>query len=132
MEDHNNRIGSLSPAFDQSGHSTGNDSRSKANDVPVQLYALNDGAERYFDLILKSGREYSIPYALLPVYVLTGESTIFITAYNYRITIQGRNLKRIRNFLKKETLKYLRESPSGKDSGEGDLFISKITVEETP
>lgn len=92
---------------------------------------MADGPLRYFDLILKSGKEYSIPYALLPVYVLSGENELSISAYDLDITIQGRNLKRIRNFLKKETLQYLRESPSGKDAEEDDIFISKIEVEET-
>jgi len=94
----------------------------------MQYYAIGSEQERHFDLILRSGEEYTIPYSLLPVYVLSG-GTIKIMAYELLITIKGRNLNQIRNVLKKETLIWLKESPSQQDDGQANVFISDIIVQ---
>lgn len=97
------------------------------NVSPTQFYAVSQEQVRHFDLILRSGKEYTLPYSLLPVSVLEGE-TLKIIAYELHVHIKGRNLLKIRDYLKSETLLWLKESPSGKDDGASKVFISDIVA----
>lgn len=125
MDESIDQTQALSQDFTKSGHKNGE----KKGDGDEQFYAIATEREKHFDVILRSGTEYTIPYALLPLYVLSGEGAITILAYDLQITIKGRNLKRIRNFLKKETLQWIKESPSGTDIKDDDIFISDIKIE---
>ncbi|MBI1183597.1 hypothetical protein GC194_04965 [bacterium] len=126
MDEHNSKTNHLKETFGTTDHLKGTD---KIGDSGFQFYALSAEQEKHFDLILRSGIEYSIPYALIPVYVLTSGSILNITAYDLQITIKGRSLDIIRNLLKKETLIWIKESPSGKDTNESKIFVSQITIE---
>ncbi len=95
----------------------------------MQYYAIGSEIGMHFDLIMRTGNEYSIPYSLLPVFVLSGGGQITIKAHELLISIEGRNLRPIRNYLKEQTLLWLKESPSGKDDGQTSVFISNILIE---
>ena len=96
----------------------------------MQYYAIASSQEvpKQFDLILRSGTEYSFPYSLLPIYRLTGNKEIAIISYGLRITIKGRNLKGVRNSLKRETVIWIKESPSQKDDEQSDVYVSEINI----
>ncbi len=96
-----------------------------SNLSPTQFYAVSQEQVKHFDLILRSGREYSLPYSLLPVPILDGE-ILKLIAYELNVLIKGRGLRKIRDYLKSETLLWLKESPSGKDDGASKVFISDI------
>ncbi len=96
-----------------------------------QYYAVGSQAEhiKRFKLILRSGQKYSIPYSLLPIYALSGGNKITIIAYELLITIEGRNLDAVEESLSKETVLWMKESPSQKDDGQSEVFISNIKIE---
>ncbi len=84
---------------------------------------------RRFELRLRSGRSISIPYALLPIIDLGDNKSLRIVTHDLRVEIEGRNLGVLRNELSEERVTWIRESRTGKDTGESDVFISKITFE---
>ncbi|MDO5970299.1 hypothetical protein Q4Q35_10825 [Flavivirga aquimarina] len=95
----------------------------------MQYYAVgSEDVTKRFDLILRSGNEYSIPYSLLPIYKLSGGKKLDIIAYDLVITISGRNLAPVKKYLAKESLIWMKESPSGKDDGQSETFISNIEI----
>ncbi|MGH1384301.1 hypothetical protein [Kordia sp.] len=95
-----------------------------------QTYAVSNGEAhiRRFRVILKDGSYYSLPYSLLPVLIYTGEKLI-IKSYGIHISIFGKGLSIIENHINNETLLYVRESITGIDIEEHDVFISAITIE---
>ena len=99
---------------------------------PDQLYALSadEMPLKKFLLILRSGRRFRVPYAVLPIVELSdSKDQISIMAYGLLITVDGRNLEPIEKYLAEETLVWLCESFSKKDDGTSEMFISKITIE---
>lgn len=97
-----------------------------------RCYALTpekDSYVRRFELRLRSGRSISIPYALLPIIDLGDNKSLRIVTHDLRVEIEGRNLGVLRNELSEERVTWIRESRTGKDTGESDVFISKITFE---
>ena len=97
-----------------------------------QLYALSSDDEivKKFQLILRCGRKVRVPYAVLPIVEISdSKDQISIMAYGLLITIDGKNLGKIEEFLAEESLVWLRESFSKKDDGASEMFISKITIE---
>nr|WKN34374.1 hypothetical protein K4G66_18520 [Tunicatimonas sp. TK19036] len=91
--------------------------------------AIQNMVLKRFKLILRSGESYSLPYSLLPIYIFTDRGDLLIKSYGILITIQGRNLKPIEEALSNETLLWVKESPSGQDSGDGFVFIADIHIE---
>lgn len=102
-----------------------------AGSLTGQYYAVGSDDEiiKRFKLILRSGDIYSIPYSLLPIYKLSGGKKITIMAYDLIITLKGRNLKPVEDCLSKETVIWIKESPSQSDDGQSDVFISDIDIE---
>ncbi|MDN5215048.1 hypothetical protein QQ020_23405 [Fulvivirgaceae bacterium BMA12] len=98
---------------------------------PQQYYAIGSEDEviKRFKLILRSGNKYSVPYSLLPILELSGSSELSIMAYGLLITIEGRNLEPVEEYLSNEILVWLKESSSGKDDGKSQVFISNIMIE---
>jgi len=97
-----------------------------------QYYALmSDGnIARKFQLILRSGKRYRVPYALLPITEISDQNDeIRLHAFQLNITIQGRGLLPIEESLSAETLIWVRESFSNKDDGLFPVFVSSICIE---
>lgn len=97
---------------------------------PMQYYAIgaDDEIIKRFKLQLRSGETFSIPYSLLPIYILTEGRELAIIAYELVIIITGRNLDPIEEYLSKETLLWIKESPSQKDDGQSPIYISDIAI----
>lgn len=98
---------------------------------PEQYYAVStkDEADRQFDIILRTGTEYSFHYSrLLPFYRLMGNNNICIFTYGINISISGRNLRPLYEAFKKQKTAWVKESYSGTDSGETNVFISNIEI----
>ena len=126
MEEYSQERNHLRGIFPDNG-----EARVNPEPEPNQYYAVNtkNETDRQFDVILRSGEEYSFHYSrLLPFYRLTGNSNISIFTYGINISISGRNLRPLRDALKKEKVIWIKESSSGTDSGEAEVFISKIQI----
>lgn len=80
-------------------------------------------------LKFRSGRSVGVPYAVLPVTELEGNSVLKILAHDISIMIAGRNLEELRNYFHEELVTWIKESPSGTDTGEEGTFISNITIQ---
>lgn len=130
MEDNGKTPDNLKKEFTGQG-SYSRQNGTKDTGETTQFYAVGaTGALiECFDLILRPGQEYSIPYALLPVFCIEEGSTLFILAYELRITVKGRNLYPVRDALKNKTLIWIRESTSQKDDDAIDVFVSSIELE---
>lgn len=88
-----------------------------------------DSYIKRFALQLRTGKSYSIPYALLPVIELDSNQTLRILSHDLKVTITGRNLKKLAKHLGDEKVTWIKEDPSGKDSNEESLFVSSISIE---
>ena len=98
--------------------------------MDVESYAIAAEHEviKRFKLKLRNGNIYSVPYSLLPVIILINGSELVIKTYGVHITIKGRNLDALEEYLSAENLQFVRENPSRKDDGKEDVFISDILV----
>jgi hypothetical protein len=95
-----------------------------------QLYALGEENEivRRFQLISRTGEIISVPYSLLPAFILTENCDIIIRAYGLLVVIQGRNLRALENYFNDEKVLWIRESASGTDTGDAHIFITSIQI----
>lgn len=95
-----------------------------------QLVAIGDDKDilRRFQIILKTGMAYSVPYSLLPIVILTEDAKLIIRAYGFIAKITGRNLKALDAYLHEERVLFIKESASGEDTGDAKIFISNIEV----
>ena len=109
-------------------HSNG--ASSKVYENPGQHYAIasDDEIIKRFKLFLRSGEVYSVPYSLLPVFMLLGGKELIIKTYGVHISIKGRNLAPIEEYLSDEMLLWIKESASGKDDGKSNVFVSDILI----
>ena len=110
------------------------DMNNNGHSVSLQDYqpyavAHSDEAVKRFHIHMRSGERYSIPYSLLPIFILKDNQELIIKAYEVQITIFGRGLSAIEDALSKEVLTYIKTHPCGKDDGESSVFIEKITLE---
>lgn len=60
---------------------------------------------------------------------LVSLSELRIHTPDLRIIIKGRDLYKLEEYLTLDLLKWLKESPSGRDDTELDIFISEISLE---
>lgn len=132
--DHNKEISTLRGAFPRSIPSSIKPSTSPsltATENRSQSYAIAAEGEvlTRYRLILRSGKVYNLPYSLLPVLILEDNQQLIIKSYGIHITLKGRNLKVIEEYLTSETLLWVRESLSGTDDEEAHVFIKTIQVE---
>ncbi|MFY0689079.1 MAG: hypothetical protein JXQ90_18050 [Cyclobacteriaceae bacterium] len=98
---------------------------------PRQFYAIASENElvKRFKLFLRSGRTYSVPYSLLPVFILLEGKKLVIKTYGIHIAIEGRNLAVLEEYLSDELLLWVKESPGGKDDGKSHVFVSDIYIQ---
>ncbi|WP_139177380.1 hypothetical protein [Roseivirga pacifica] len=99
--------------------------------LDYQPYAVahsNELVKRFY-IHMRSGERYSIPYSLLPIFILKDNQELIIKAYEVQITISGRGLSAIEDALSKEVLTYIKTHPCGKDDGDSSVFIENITLE---
>lgn len=96
-----------------------------------QSYAVSgegSGAIR-FRLIRRDGSVYSISYAMLPVFILEENSRLLIKTHALQAVITGRGLDHLETDFTNEKMSWVRESFSGKDDGQGSVFIEAIEIE---
>ena len=96
---------------------------------PTQFFAIapHDDLVDHFKVYTTYGRYYAIKYAHLPHIVLeSGE--LMILLHDLQILVKGRNLDVIEEHLSANQLLMLKPSPSGKDDGLSQVYISHIIV----
>ena len=95
----------------------------------TQFFAVvsNGGFTDHFNVITPYGRSYAIKYALLPHIVLEG-SLLMIILPDLQVRIKGRNLDVVYGHIGRSELIWIKQSPSGKDDGVSQVFISEIQV----
>jgi hypothetical protein len=95
-----------------------------------QLVAIGDDKQivRRFQIILRSGKAISVPYSILPVFILTEDAHLIIRAYGFIATLKGRNLKALDAYLNDERVLFIKESASGTDTGDEHIFIANIEI----
>ncbi|MEO9804807.1 MAG: hypothetical protein ABJF04_16245 [Reichenbachiella sp.] len=99
--------------------------------MPEQAFAVTSNNERAmrFKLHTREGQVYSVPYSLLPVFVLSEGKELRVIAHDIEATISGRNLDVIEDYLSGGQLLWLKESPSGKDDGVSQVFIQRMDIQ---
>mgnify|MGYP003655369799 CR=1 FL=1 len=75
-----------------------------------QPYAVahSDEVVKRFHIHMRSGERYSVPYSLLPIFILKNNQELIIKAYEVQITVSGRGLSAIEEALSKEVLTYIK------------------------
>ena len=80
----------------------------------------------------RNGRDLGIPYAPTPwsEFVPDDQEGLIlrILDFEYEVLVKGRGLNHLKKFIRTRKLAWLKESKSGKDTGEGDVFISEIQI----
>ncbi len=97
----------------------------------VQLFAVtsHDESVSRFKLLTHGGLEvYSVPYSLLPLFVLSENKVLKIITHDIQATLYGRNLDVIEEALSDGNLKWVKQSP-GKDDGISQVFIERIEIQ---
>ena len=96
-----------------------------------QIYAIAGENEivKRFQFKLKSGEIYSLPYSLLPAYILTSEGQLVVRAYGLIATITGRNMMALEEYFNAERILWIRESATGLATGASPIFIANIEKE---
>ena len=106
------------------------DPQSPAVFLNYQAYAVaQKGVIKRFHIYLRSGERYSIPYSLLPIFILISNQELIIKAHELSITITGKGLDQIEDALSTETLLYIKQNPTDKDDGTASVFIQDIQCE---
>lgn len=89
----------------------------------------NNKMVRRFKLILRSGKQVSIPYAFLPVLVFEHDGLVCLKTKDLSISIKGRGLKPLEEYLSREEVRWIKESVSNRDIKETEDFISEIVID---
>jgi len=84
---------------------------------------------RRYKLIFRSGDTLSIPYATLPLIKCEDNRRIIILATDLTVTITGRGLGKLESYLSDERIQWIKESGSGLDDQDEDVFIAAIRIE---
>lgn len=82
------------------------------------------------NFILKSGRQFSLPYPHLGEISLDSD-TITIIESQTMIIIQGKCLEKLYEFLVKHKVTFVKEADSDFEKKEGKPFIQKITIDKS-
>lgn len=88
-----------------------------------------NGFVRRLKLFLRGGSIFSIPYAHLPVIIYDPDRDLKIRTREVEVTITGRGLDKLHHWLNEETVLWIKESASGADTEEMDVFVSGISIE---
>lgn len=96
-----------------------------------EYYAVHakESSPKRLKLYLRTSERISLPYSLLPIIMLVDGSKLYIKAHELLVTIKGRNLDPLEEALSLEHVKWIKESPSGTDTGDAETFVESITVE---
>ena len=94
-----------------------------------QSYAVIEGQKiiKRFKIALRSGTYYAIPYASLPIMIFDSGKLILKT-YGMHIELTGRGTPIIEHHISEERLLFVKESQSGVDVDNEDVFIKSIKV----
>lgn len=94
------------------------------------LYAINPNNKvlKYFRVILMDCSYYSISYALLPSFIYRS-GCLIIKSYGVHIEVNGTNLPLLEHYLSSQSLLYLKESATGINANNDDVFITSIKVQ---
>ncbi len=84
---------------------------------------------RRFRLLFRDGRIFSIPYAYLPIIIFDPDRNLMIKTSELEITIKGRSLKTLADHLSEEKVIWIKESSSGVDDQDSEVFVSDIKVD---
>lgn len=97
----------------------------------ADFYGLERGNRfvRRFKLFFRTGSVISIPYAYLPVIIYDPDKHLKIKTGELEITIKGRGLDKLSDWLNEEKVLWIKESASNIDSEDGDVFVSEIAVD---
>lgn len=71
----------------------------------------------------------SIPYAHLPLFVYEPKGVLFIQTNEISITIKGRALVKLLDWFNEERIIWIKQSPSGVDTEEEDIFIESMVIQ---
>ncbi len=80
-------------------------------------------------LLFRDGRRVYVPYAHLALIDFQPGEGLKITAHNLAVTICGRGLDKVMDYLYADRVRWIRESNSVMDDGSEDVFISSIGIE---
>ena len=94
-----------------------------------QCYAVVEGQKiiKRFKIALRSGTYHAIPYASLPIMIFD-HGKLIIKAYGMHIELFGRGTCIIEQYISEERLLFVKESQSGVDIDNEDVFIESIKV----
>ncbi|OEK03082.1 hypothetical protein BFP97_16825 [Roseivirga sp. 4D4] len=102
--------------------------------VPTSKYYGIDLKSPYLatlKFIHRNGELFFLPYALQPIVSYSpGEQLgeIQITTMNYEISIRGRNLIRLAEWIGTFKVRWVKESNTGTDDNSEDLFVKEIII----
>ena len=80
-------------------------------------------------LLFRDGRRVSIPYAYLPIIELRPDGELSIRTEDLSITVYGRGLVELEQWLSVERVLWIKESESGRDDEQTMMFISSIEID---
>lgn len=83
---------------------------------------------RRFTIFFRTGRRLSVPYYIMPVVDMMPEGILYLKAPGICITIVGRNLGDLEKYFIADRIIWIKESLSGYDTEEEDLYIDHIQV----
>lgn len=94
------------------------------------LYAVspNNKVLKYFRVILMDCSYFSISYALLPSFIYKS-GCLMIKSYGVHIEVNGTHLPILEHYLSNQSLLYLKESATGINTNNDDVFITSIKVQ---
>jgi len=113
------------------GEQAGNWTPANKTDKAYHFFGLERGNRfvRRFKLLLRDGREFSVPYAYLPIILYDPDRNLIIRTGDVEITIVGRSLKILADWLNEEKVLWIKESESGIDDEDDEVFILSISVD---
>lgn len=109
----------------------GNWKSAKAPEQPAECFGIERGNRfvRRFKLFFRDGGIISIPYAHLPVIIFNPDKNLKIKTSDIQITVKGRGLDKLSDWLNEEKVLWIKESPSNIDTEDSEVFVSDIQVD---
>ena len=91
------------------------------------LHRGRDGPLR-IKLLWRNGESFSFSYALLPTVAFYPDVGLVLIFSNYKVSIAGRGLQVLENYLSEERVVWIKESPSAIDDENEDVFVEHIEI----
>ncbi|MBO6516060.1 MAG: hypothetical protein JJ975_05880 [Bacteroidia bacterium] len=97
---------------------------------PKKYYGIESGGRpvKRFHLIKKNGIPLCVPYALLPLVTMDAQSNLLIVSHDLKITIKGRNMKKLYDAFGGEAVMWIKESDTEMDDESEDVFVQTIII----